>query len=168
MYKEIEVLTEASQILVNKVFRLKYEAQEVDLNKGGNTHLTNGTSMMIKVAYVSESSKILVEVVNVHNITPREKRSSNIQMFVRFSSGKLDTGQIVEHTTVFRDVGTSFIFELQGGPARFEFNMDNLSHIEEFEDAFIIVDLFHVNLRGLDKLFIGECLLQVNKRKYFQ
>eukprot|EP00092_Neocalanus_flemingeri_P001115 GFUD01001188.1.p1 GENE.GFUD01001188.1~~GFUD01001188.1.p1 ORF type:complete len:1412 (+),score=425.44 GFUD01001188.1:75-4310(+) len=163
MYKEVIILTEDSKILMTKVLRLKSQAQKIDFDENGNNPQMKNTSMAVKLAYVTGTDKILVEVTNVHNITPREKKtSSTIQLYVRFSPDRMGTGQVVEHSTVFKDVIRSIIFELEEEPApvRFEFNIDHLSSNKEFEDGFLIVDLFHVNKAGL-KLFIGECVSQV-------
>ena len=163
MLKEVAILTEDSRHLVNKVLRMKAQAQKIDLDENGNNAPTKCTSMALKLAYVTQSDKIMVEVVNIHNITPREKKSSSrIQIYLRFSPDRMGTGQHVEHTPVFEDVGRSIIFDLQGEPVKFEFSLDHLSSKKVFEDGFLIINLFHVNRAGM-KLPIGECVSQVNK-----
>ena len=159
MYKEVDILTEDSMILMSKVLKMKAEAQKTDLDVNGNNHQTKSTSIALKLALIAGSDKVLVELINVHNIAPREKKTSaDIQLYVRFSPERTGTGQLVKHTAIFRDVGRSIIFELQGQPVRFEFHIDK--YFKDFEDGFLIVDLFHVNRAGL-KLFIGECVSQV-------
>jgi len=161
MLKEVAILTEDSRHLVNKVLRMKAQAQKIDLDENGNNAPTKCTSMALKLAYVTQSDKIMVEVVNIHNITPREKKtSSRIQIYLRFSPDRMGTGQHIEHTPVFEDVGRSIIFDLQGEPVKFEFSLDHLSSKKVFEDGFLIINLFHVNKASM-KLPIGECVSQV-------
>jgi len=159
--KEVSILTEDSKILVNKVLRAKAQAQKIDLDENGNNVHEKFTSMSMKLAYVTNQDKIIVEVVNIHNINPRENKStSRIQLYLRFSPDRMGTGQLVKQTKVYDDIDRSIIFDLQGEPVKFEFSVDHLSSKKKFEDGFLIINLFHVNRAGL-KLSIGECVAQV-------
>jgi hypothetical protein len=163
VYKEVAILTEDSRILLNKVLRMKSQAQKIDLDENGSNSLTKTTSMALKLAYVTGSNKIMIEVVNIHNITPRENKTcSRVQLYTRLIQDRMGTGQQVEHTPVFEDVDRSIIFDLQGEPVRFEFDICHLAAKKDFEDGFLILNLFHVNKAGL-KLSIGECVSQVSE-----
>ena len=166
MYKEVTILTEDSRILLNKVLRMKAQAQKIDLDENGNNSLTKTTSMALKLAYVTGSDKIMIEVVNIHNIIPREnKNCSRVQVYTRLTPDRMGSGQQIEHTPVFEDVDRSIIFDLQGEPVRFEFNISHLAAKKEFKDGFLIVNLFHVNKAGM-KLSIGECVSQVSEQLF--
>ena len=79
MFKEVTILTEDSKILINKVLRMKAQAQQIDLDNNRNNPEMKSTSIALKLAHVTGSGKMMVEVVNVQNITHREnKTSSNI------------------------------------------------------------------------------------------
>ena len=166
MNKEVSILTEDSKILINKVLRMKAQEQKIELDENGNSVHTKNTTMSLKLAHVNKTDQIMVEVVNIHNLTPREKKtSSRIQLYLRFSPDRMGTGQVLEQTPVFEDVGRSIIFDLQGEPVKFEFNVDHVSSKKMFEDSFLIINLFHVNRAGM-KLCIGECVAQVSIRNY--
>ena len=157
-------MTEDSRILLNKVLRMKAQAQKIDLDENGNNSLTKTTSMALKLAYVTGSDKIMIEVVNIHNIIPREnKNCSRVQVYTRLTPDRMGSGQQIEHTSVFEDVDRSIIFDLQGEPVRFEFNISHLAAKKDLKDGFLIVNLFHVNKAGM-KLSIGECVSQVREQ----
>ena len=165
MNKDVAILTEDSKTLVNKVLRAKAQAQKIDVDENGNNVHAKLPSMSIKLAYVTKADKIMVEVVNIHNITPRENKTlSKIQLYLRFSPDRMGTGQIVEQSPVYEDIDRSIIFDLQGEPLKFEFSVDHVSAKKLYEDGFIIINLFHVNRAGL-KLSIGECVAQVSEKK---
>jgi hypothetical protein len=159
--KEVSILTEDSKILINKVLRMKAQEQKIELDENDNGVNTEIITMSLKLAHVSKTDRIMVEVVNIHNLTPREKKTSaRIQLYLRFSPDRMGTGQVLEQTPLFEDVGRSIIFDLQGEPVKFEFNVDHVSSKKMFEDSFLIINLFHVNRAGM-KLCIGECVAQV-------
>jgi len=155
------ILTEDSKILINKVLRAKAQAQKIDLDENGNNVHAKIPSISMKLAYVTKADKVIVEVINIHNINPRESKTlSRIQLYLRFSPDRMGTGQVVKQTPVFDDIDRSIIFDIQAEPVKFEFPVDHVSAKKMFEDGFIIINLFHVNRAGL-KLSIGECVAQV-------
>ena len=147
---------------MNKILRAKAQAQKIDFDENGNNVHAKLPSMSLKLAYVTKADKILVEVVNIQNINPRESKTlSRIQLYLRFSPDRMGTGQMVKQTPVFEDIDRSIIFDIQAEPVKFEFPVDHVSAKKGFEDGFIIINLFHVNRAGL-KLSIGECVAQVS------
>ena len=157
MNREVSILAEDSRVLLSKVLRLKVESQERESDEPDMA----GTSVALKLGYLPDSDKLMVEIVNVQNITPRVNRtSSRIQVYARLSPDSTGASEIVEHSTVFKDVGRSIIFELLGDPLRFQFNISHLTSRNNSEDGFLIIDLFHVNQAHL-KLFAGESVVQV-------
>ena len=106
--------------------------------------------------------------VYLFQIPPREGRSgTNVQLCLRFSPNSLGTGQICEKTEVFRDINTEAIIfsmtgeESMGTPLVFEFNLSHMSSsYKEWEDGFIIIDLFSVS-KISPRQCLGEVVIQV-------
>ena len=160
--EETIILTDDFKTLLTKVLRQKVETQEVHFEVDESK--TELTTMAVKVAYVTEMNKVVFEIVNVQNLKAREnKKASRIQIYVRLSPDRSGLGQQQETSQIFEEVGESIIFDLMGEqkPLRFCFDIDHLSAKKQFEDGFIIVNLFHVNRAGL-KMSIGECVCQVS------
>ena len=62
---------------------------------------------------------------------------------------------------MFKDINTSYVFALQTeAPPVFQFSLDQMAAKKEFADAFLVINIFHVN-RGKAKLCLGESVIQV-------
>ena len=104
----------------------------------------------------------------IFQIPRREGRSaSNIQLCLRFSPNSLGTGQICDRTEVFKDINEAIIFNISGddtsggNPQVFEFNLSHMSStFKEWEDGFIIIDLFSVS-KISPRQCLGEVVIQV-------
>ena len=103
----------------------------------------------------------------IFQIPPREGRSAtNIQLCLRFSPNSLGTGQICERTEVFKDINEAIIFNISGddstgNPQVFVFNLSHMSsNFKEWEDGFIIIDLFSVS-KISPRQCLGEVVIQV-------
>ena len=105
---------------------------------------------------------------NIFQIPPREGRSAcNIQLCLRFSPNSLGTGQVSEWTEVFKDINEAIIFNISGDDNSggntqvFEFNLSHMSStFKEWEDGFIIIDLFSVS-KISPRQCLGEVVIQV-------
>ena len=117
-----------------------------------------GPSLALKLGHMQEWDKLLVEIVNVNNVAPRLNKSvSRIQIYARLSTGLTECTQ---HSPVIKDVDRSIIFELQAQPVHFQFDLSQLFSPGKGGDAFVTIDLFHVN-QALWKQCVGECVVQV-------
>ena len=119
-----------------------------------------GPSLALKLGHMQEWNKLLVEIVNVNNLAPRlNKAVSRIQIYARLSTGFTEC---IQHSPVIKDVDRSIIFDLQAQPIRFQFDLAQLFSTSQGQggDAFVTVDLFHVN-QALWKQCVGECVVQV-------
>jgi len=155
--KEVTILTDDSRVLMNKLLRMKATNQKIYFEENQGSQL----SMALKIAYMTELDKIFVEIVSIRNIPLRAKKtSSRIQLSIRFSPDRMGTGQICEETEIFDDIDRSIAFDLQGAPLRYEFSIDHISSKKEYEDGFVIINLFHVD-KARRLLPIGECVSQV-------
>ena len=153
--EQVSILAEDSNVLVSRILKSKCEHQKKVSDMAGNKEAMLGTSVALKITHVW-ANKLQVEVVNVNNLSPRENRAlSRIQLYARLCNG---TRELVEYSSVIKDVDRSIIFELQAQPVRFQFDLEQLS---TDADIFVIVDLFHVN-QALLKQFVGECVVKVN------
>ena len=115
---EATILTKSTSNLIGQVFDMKSQAKQ------NNVDQTLRTSVTLKLAYVTGSESLIVEVVNVHNITPREKKSSsNIQLYLRLSPDMVGMCHPAQKTAVFKDIERSIIFDLQDQAVHFNFKI---------------------------------------------
>jgi len=162
---ELRILAEDSRVLVNAVLRMKAEDTQLMTDTGDS----ESPVLSLRLAHISQENSAIVEILSLAKIPPREGRSaSNIQLCLRFSPNSLGTGQVSEWTEVFKDINEAIIFNISGDDNSdnhqvFEFNLSHMSStFKEWEDGFIIIDLFSVS-KISPRQCLGEVVIQVIK-----
>ena len=96
MNEQVSILAEDSSVLINTVLRCKAEYQKKGTERVESTEALENTSLTLKLAKVTGSDKLLVEVVNLHNLAPRvNKPLSRIQLYL--------SSVVVEHSKMLTD-----------------------------------------------------------------
>ena len=184
MLREVLVLSEDTNTLISKVMRKKAEATVVEFDDSYNNNESNNDSIKLrmKIAYTSETGSVTLSLVHVTQVRSEtlglhdnislqvplreEGKKTNIQLTVRLLSDNETDRHKALTSLVFKDVNTSYAFDLQATtPPVFQFSLDQFAAKREFADAFIVINIFHVN-RAKGRLCLGECVIQV--RIYFK
>ena len=184
MLREVLVLSEDTNTLISKVMRKKAEATVVEFDDSYNNNESNNDSIKLrmKIAYTSETGSVTLSLVHVTQVRAEtlglhdnislqvplreEGKKTNIQLTVRLLSDNETDRHKALTSLVFKDVNTSYAFDLQATtPPVFQFSLDQFAAKREFADAFIVINIFHVN-RAKGRLCLGECVIQV--RIYFK
>jgi len=170
MFREVLVLSEDTNILISKVLRKKAEKTVVDFNESvDNNKVDKGSiKLKLKLAFTPGTQRVLLKPVHATQVPLREEgKKTNIQLTVRLISDNGSDRHQLLTSEIFKDVNTSYLFEVQAAvPPVFQLSLDELSSKKEFADAFIIINIFHVNRTKALRMELGECVIQLKKNGY--
>merc|ERR1712066_190038 len=171
MFREVLVLSEDTNILISKVLRKKAESTLVDFDESmiNNKVDNNGSiKLKLKLAFTQESQRVVVKLVHVTQVPLREEgKKTNIQLTVRLISDNGSDSHQLLNSEIFKDINTSYLFALQAtAPPVFQLGLDELSAKKEFADAFVVINIFHVNRTKAFRMELGECVIQLKKNGY--